>query len=275
MKIICSGGNHTEALEHTTCLRCALDHNGRQPCGLSYPLLKALYLCENSEERRSQIHVTNLTTCLAKSWWEMVHPEAFYPHEKLLVFLGKAVHKIIEQAMDGDPYYVSEQPLDGDGIVGQGAILDLKTTRWLDPTKGLPYGSHQQQVNTYALMWNQKWAELLGENGRDDEPMAKFGQIQYIDMSGPTTCRRCRKALRRIDGEYTCPSCGGVNPKGHLGATIVEFHIDGSEEFVQSIRLRAGMLRDAIETGNPPEAEPGWICSYCGFTQYCPAYQGA
>lgn len=272
MKIMCSGGLQPEAVEHTACLHCALERKGRQPCGLSYPLLKALYKYENGEERRSAIHVTNLTTCLAKSWWEMVHPQAFYPHERLLVFLGKAVHQIIELSMLDDENFESEQPLEGFGVVGtadlvgQGVIIDAKTTRWLDPTKQLPYGSHQQQVNTYAVLYNQQ----LGEGGTPVET----GQIQYIDMSGPTTCRRCRKAYRLQNGIPTCPSCGAANPKAHLGALIVEFPIDQGPEFAQWIQIRAGMLQDAIETGNPPEAEPGWICDYCAFTKYCPAMMG-
>ena len=62
MKITCSAGKGE--MQHTTCLACALS-SGHAPCGFDYMILRSLFDDRSSEKRRSEIHVTDLTGCLA------------------------------------------------------------------------------------------------------------------------------------------------------------------------------------------------------------------
>ena len=223
---------------------------------VEYPLL--VFLMEDNE--RTVIHVTDLTGCLRKAFYTKTSEAEEYPHELLVRRLGNAVHEGLER---DDPNLQSEMPLSALGIVGKadvvynnGRILDLKTTRWLTPSR-LPYGSHAQQVNIYAA--------LLREMGETVTSAA----IQYIDLSGPTKCRSCGVYYARIDGTLQCPKCGKANPEAHLGAVTFEIPLARHEDVVREITERRDALLRALDRGVAPEAEPGFLCDYCPFKTIC------
>jgi len=260
MKIHCSGGKGE--LEHEACLACALSARGGQPCGYDYALLKAIFAGSQKEARRKEIHVTDLAGCLYRAYLDKTRHPAEYVHEILARWLGSAVHAHVEGS---DEYLDSELPLAVDGLVGtadvvyqDGRVVDTKTTRWLYVHK-LPYGSHELQLNLYAWM--------LRRLGRAVTRL----QIQYIDLSGPTKCRKkgCGVPVRMFDGELRCPSCFGYVPGAHLGAALVEVPIWPEEDVERLVAERKNALEEALVFGRPPEREPGFLCAYCAHREYC------
>ena len=203
MKINCSAGKGIMELDD--CLSCAL--NGENLCGYDYALIKNMMNDEKKESRRAEIHVTDLTGCLRKAWYEKVSPQPEYIHETLARWLGVNFHQSVEGS---DDVLDSELPLEDEGLVGtadivykDGRIVDLKQSRWIFPSK-LPYGSHATQVNIYA--------HLLRKMGREVTKL----QIQYVDASGPTKCRKCKVPVRVDDGILKCPNCGNIIANAHL-----------------------------------------------------------
>ena len=121
----------------------------------------------------------------------------------------------------------------------------------------LPYGSHALQVNIYAY--------FLKKMGRKVDRL----QIQYLDMSGPTKCRKCRVPVMLIEGEYKCPECHNFIKNAHLGALLCDVRMMETEEIEDIINERKNELQTALEAGMPPAKEPGFLCSYCSFKDVC------
>jgi CRISPR/Cas system-associated exonuclease Cas4 (RecB family) len=258
MQVLCSAGKGEH--NHLDCLKCALE-TGQPPCGFDYTILRSMFDDTSSVQRRNEIHVTDLTGCLLKSFYDKVSPSAEYVHEKMSRWMGTHMHGVLEGS---DEHVDSELPLAWDGIVGRadvvyknGRVLDFKSTRWLIPDK-LPYGSHEVQVNIYAY--------LLRKMGREVNRL----QIQYIDMSGPTKCRACRVPVRMVEGELKCPQCNKFIANAHLGAVLVDVPMMTDAEIEFYVKDRKEALKSSIEMQFPPEAEPGYLCSYCPhYQQLC------
>lgn len=253
MKLLCSGGLYDEPIEDNECLSCAIEHAGTQPCGYSYQLIRALLSSDESEKRASEVHVTDLVSCLKKAYLNKTDPRPMYLHDKLILWLGVAVH----DALDIDDGTVkAEVPLKRDEVVGRAdaifpyekILLDTKTTRWIN-LNNLPYGDHEAQVNAYNWMLN------------DDHEL----QIQYIDFAGPTKCRQCKVSMVMEDGEVLCPLCGYVNKNGHLGAVIYHVPVDG--DFGEWFEGRKDALIDALAFNQEPDPEPSFMCRYCSHDQ--------
>lgn len=239
------------------CLDCALA--GDNVCGYGYQTLKRLHEFES----RPEVHVTDLTGCLRKAYLGKTIESAPYPHEKLAMMIGLAVHEYLEVT---DEHVESEIALEFDGIHGRadavfegGLLLDIKTTRWLN-TSRVPYGEHELQVNIYAYM--------LRKQGHEVNQL----QIQYVDMSGPTKCRTHKQAYVPLDdeGNIGCPVDGQSYDNSHLGAYIADVRMWSDKEVEDAIMDRAAELKMSIATGVTPQAETGWLCSYCSFTDVCP-----
>lgn len=252
MKIICSVG--LGEMNHTDCLDCASSQD-HPPCGFDYAVLRALYADSQKEDRAAEIHVTDLTSCPKKAYLDKRHPAPERPHEMLVRWLGTGIHAQVEA---DDPLFDSELKVEHDGIVGRsdvvyknGRLLDLKSTRWMYVER-LPYGSHALQVNIYAWM--------LRQSGKRIDRL----QIQYIDASGPTKCRKCRQTVQLIDNALRCPSCLSAPKGAHLGAHLVDIPVMTDDEVENIIGKRKENLEAALAMGIAPEAEPGWLCSYCG-----------
>ncbi len=140
--VLCSAGRGE--LFKEDCLACALE--GKQNyCNIDYTLMKALL----TDKERTGIHVTDLTGCLRKAFYDKTTTQPEYPHNMMYRFQGTIAHGVLEFHSDADE---AEVPVAALGIEGrmdiyrQGRIIDVKTTRWLTPSK-LPYGSHALQVN--------------------------------------------------------------------------------------------------------------------------------
>jgi len=260
--IICPAGNGTLPMQ--SCLDCAL--TWENPCMYDYGILRAMY----DKPDRSGIHVTDLTGCLRKSYYEKTSPQPVLAHSLLVMLAGTAVHSALEH--NGDGLSVSEMDIEQDGIVGKvdrlyhdGVLLDYKTTRWLIPSR-LPYGSHELQVRMYANM-----LEKMGKP-------VKRAFIQYVDLSGPTKCTngtkwaKCNSLVVYQDGQYICPKCGKDFPDGHLGAYRVEVSLKKDIDDVMTKSRDA--LITAIKTMTPPYPERGWLCSYCQYNSTCEADGG-
>lgn len=254
--ILCSA--EKGELPISECLSCALA--GDPPCGYSYPLLKSILGDDEKSNRANEIHVTDLTGCTRKAWYDKTDPSPEYVHEKLTRWLGTQMHKVLEGT---DQYLDSELRLAADGIVGtadvvfkNGTVIDFKTTRWIYPAR-LPYGSHSLQVNVYAWM--------LRQMGREVNSL----YIQYIDASGPSKCRKCKVPVRMIGGVLICPKCKGPVASAHLGAVLVEVPLLSDREVLNAIQSRKENLEGAIAMGIAPEREPGYLCSYCSHYDKC------
>jgi len=252
--IMCSAGRGR--VKRVGCLACALSHNNQ--CGYDYSLLNALY----SDKERTGIHVTDLTGCLRKAFYEKMNGALEYPHEMIARFVGTAVHGYIERFPS--EHLDQELPLSALGIEGtadvvykNGRIVDYKTTRWMNINK-LPYGSHAKQVNIYAA--------LLRAQGRE----VKSAAIQYIDVSGPTKCSTCKGPTKPgEDGVMECTRCGRPLPNAHTGAYLVEIELEPESVIAEWIETRKKILDMALEAGTTPEAEPSFLCDYCAFVQKC------
>ena len=255
MEIICPAGNGT--LNHTDCLECS--STNPTPCGYSYSLLKAIY--GRAQDRSGEVHVTDITGCLRKAYFDKLLPAPERVSDKLVKFLGVAVHESVE---DKDEFMESEIPVEALGIVGKsdalyadGTLLDFKTTRWMIPDR-LPYGSHELQVNIYA--------HLLRLAGKKVERLF----IQYVDMSGPTKCRKCNVVVEKVGDQLLCPKCLAAPRGAHLGALLVEVPMQDEASLEELIKTRVGLLRAAMEGGAQPPAEPSFLCQYCNNTLSCP-----
>ena len=251
--VLCSAGRGVTT--KVDCLACALAL--KNTCGFDYALLKAMY----SDKQRFGIHVTDLTGCLRRSYYDKTVDAMEYPHQNIARFLGTSVHKALE--LD-DPNLVSEMHLEGFNVVGtadvvytNGRIVDYKTTRYMNPAK-LPYGSHVTQINIYAAM--------LRTQGHPVTSAA----IQYIDLSGATKCRACSIPYEPNEGGYAaCPQCGNRVPTAHLGALLVEVQLEDNPTVVDWINLREKMLTLSLETSTLPDPEVGFLCNYCAFKTQC------
>ena len=109
--ILCSGELYDKPITTDECLDCALKMKGDQPCGYGYRLLKAMF--ETQQDRTSEVHVTDITGCLKKSYLDKVEPEAKYVHQILILWLGIAVHEAVEVQDDS---VESELPV-GNGLI--------------------------------------------------------------------------------------------------------------------------------------------------------------
>ena len=121
------------------------------------------------------------------------------------------------------------------------------------------YGSHALQVNIYAWMLAARGCEI------------RTLQIQYIDASGPTKCRKCKVPVRNMDGVLACPKCLTAPAGAHLGAYLVDIPLMGPEEVLRLIQDRKQNLEAALQMGIAPEAEPGFLCAYCAHAHRCDA----
>jgi CRISPR/Cas system-associated exonuclease Cas4 (RecB family) len=256
MKIQCSGGKGVLPVED--CYACAL--SGGNVCGYDCSLLKAIFGSSQKSERANAVHVTDLTGCLRRSFYDKTEPKPEFVHEVLARWLGTAMHAAAEGS---DELYDSELPLEWDGLKGtadvvykDGRVVDYKSTRWLIPQR-LPYGSHALQVNIYAHM--------LRRMGREVSSLA----IQYVDMSGPTKCRRCKVPVRMFEGELRCPACFNPIANAHLGAVLYEIPLMSEKEIESLIAERKEILETSMIFGSPPAREPGYLCAYCAHREVC------
>ena len=268
-KIKCMVGDNNlagkEIVTEEECLECAAGHHNT--CGYSYSLLRFLY---RKQPNRDGIHVTDLTGCLKRAHFSKTVEVIQYPHEMLVLALGSITHAFLE---GNDDVVDTEVKLDAMGIEGTTDVVhhegrafgpvkvtDLKTTRWLKPSN-LPYGSHKMQVNIYSA--------LLREQGYDVDSAS----VQYIDLSGPTKCRKCKIGVVPSGEDphvLECPSCGNIPLNSHLGAVEFEIELDDPAEIKEHIEERRDALLLSLEMDDPPEAEPSFLCSYCKFVDLCP-----
>lgn len=256
MKIRCSVGKPIETRED--CLNCALA--GNNTCGYDYAVLRWLLNDHEQEKRKTEIHVTDITGCLRKAWYDKIDPTPEAPHESLARSLGTVIHSALE---GNDEYLQSELPIERDGLMGtadivynNGRIVDFKTTRWLNPSK-MPYGSHEMQVNIYAWM--------LRGMGKQTDSLA----IQYVDVSGPTKCYKCRIPVEEVMGVIVCPQCLHEPKNAHLGALVVDVPLWDDAVIASEVLPRIDTLKEAVEYETAPEREEGFLCSYCAHRTKC------
>jgi len=256
--VICSSTGNTVSMEY--CKECALNV---PPCGYDYTLIKQVH---KSLIPRTGTHVTDLVHCLRRSWYEVLEPRPEHVSEVLYRVLGTAMHSIVE-GME-DEHMIAEMPLEYHGIVGtvdayypeKKRLVDHKTSRWIKKAN-LPYGEHEMQVNIY------RW--MLEGNGYPVDRM----YVHYIDMSGPTKCRKCKLPMIEDNGVIACPVCGTTYADAHHGAIMYPISVMDMDEIEKFVLDRKEKLEKAIETKEPPESDAGFLCNYCQFRDVCPDSQ--
>jgi len=254
LMVICSAGNGAMPVEK--CLECA--QSMPTMCGFDYSLLERIY---SIMDIRPDVHVTDLTTCLLKSWFTKKKPMPESPHEMLARYLGMVIHRDIGR---DNEISRSEVAIKYGGVVGtadrlylkDGRLVDYKTARAIYPSR-LPYGNHELQLNSYAYM--------LEKSGCEINSLA----LQYISLSGPTMCRKCRRAVVWSEACFICPACEKSFPNGHLGVCTIEVLRYCDQEMEEVFDVRRKELTDALKNGRHPIAEPGWICDYCVYLEDC------
>jgi CRISPR/Cas system-associated exonuclease Cas4 (RecB family) len=251
--VLCSGGKGEVSVD--ACLACA--RAMEQTCGYDYALVNILL----HDKQRVGIHVTDITGCLRKAWYEKTQTQPEYLHSRAYILIGNAMHEYLEShGAEGD----AERTIEACGLVGtmdvyrDRKILDFKSTRWLTPSK-LPYGSHAMQVNIYA--------EMMRKSGFPVDEL----WLQYIDMSGPTKCKVCKAPFEPElgTGYLSCPRCGKEYSAAHTGAELVRIEMYPREEVQSYINERRDTLLNSLETMEAPAQEASFLCSYCSFKQVC------
>ena len=249
--LLCSGGKGEVTKE--ACLACALSMN--QTCGYDYSLIKIML----SDHERTGIHVTDITGCLRKAWYEKTQTQPEFLHMRAYLLIGNAMHGHLEANGDGEV----EKKIEAMGLEGtmdiyrDGMIIDTKTTRWLNPEK-LPYGSHAMQVNIYA--------EMMRSLGHEVKKLF----LSYIDMSGPTKCKTCKAVfVPDSTGYLSCPRCHREYSGAHMGAELIQIEQYPREEVQQYINERRDRLTDSLKTMEAPDREASFLCDYCSFKEIC------
>ena len=69
--------------------------------------------------------------------------------------------------------------------------------------------------------------------------------------------------------ELEIVQCDYVNENGHLGAMLVDVPLDDESLLIDLIEERQAILSKALDGGDKPDPEPGFLCGYCPHTQ-CP-----
>jgi CRISPR/Cas system-associated exonuclease Cas4 (RecB family) len=250
--LLCSAGRGEVTKDQ--CLACA--RSMQQRCGYDYALVKIML----SEKERTGIHVTDITGCLRRAWYEKTDTAPEYLHARAYLLIGNAMHHYLEvNGKGGD----AERSIEAMGIEGtmdvyrDGNIVDFKTTRWLTPSK-LPYGSHAMQVNIYA--------EMMRTMGHEVNKLF----VQYIDMSGPTKCKTCKHMFEPDETGYlACPRCRREFSGAHAGAELIEIDMYPREEVQTYVNERRDCLTSSLKSGEAPEKEPSFLCDYCAFKEVC------
>jgi CRISPR/Cas system-associated exonuclease Cas4 (RecB family) len=183
--------------------------------------------------------------------------ERWYPYlQAVLRKGGKSVDRVEKVTSLGKMQTIGLEITNTHNYV-TGDVVTHNTTRWLKREK-LPYGSHVQQLNIYAA--------LLRAQGREVTSAA----IQYIDLSGPSKCPTCKGPVAPgADGVMVCQRCGRTLPNAHPGVAIVEVALEDNNVVAEWIQTRLKILEMAIESGEAPDAEVGYLCDYCAFQQKC------
>jgi CRISPR/Cas system-associated exonuclease Cas4 (RecB family) len=250
--LLCSGGKGE--ITKDKCLACA--RSFKQTCGYDYSLVKIML----SDHERTGIHVTDITGCLRKAWYEKTQTAPEFLHMRAYLLIGNAMHGHLEaNGKEGEV----EKTIEAMGLIGtmdiyrDGVIVDTKTSRWLNPEK-LPYGSHAMQVNIYA--------EMMQSLGHEVKRLF----LSYIDMSGPTKCKTCKAVFIPDETGYlSCPRCHREYSGAHMGAELIEIEMYPRAEVQQYINERRDRLTKSLETMEAPDREPSFLCDYCSFKQIC------
>lgn len=255
------------------CLACAATFDN--PCHFDPAMLLQI---AGSDDERTGIHVSSLTNCLRKAWLRERHPRAGCPGDRLLMVYGLVLHEAVEESapggalvekeievaldLPGEPEQVCLQGRVDLYLPEQELLVDYKSTRWLDTTRGA-YGNAEEQVNIYAWM-----LEALGH------PVHR-AVLQYYDFSGPTTCRACKSTVTLDQvGEkwgFYCPQCGKLFPGGHRGAWRFEVPLS-PRKTGEMVGERATILARALRTGVPPAVTRSWECNRCPHDGDCIEY---
>jgi len=206
------------------CLECSLGNKGISACNFSYPLLKAIFVTQ--EDRSSEVHVTDLVGCLLKSYLDKKEPKPRNVLDMLRLFIGIAVHQTIANANKDEaelPIKIGKAVGTADYFNGD-ILIDFKTAMFL---------SHRRSVKDTEEFQLSAYAAALDFDG------PRF--IQWIDPYG--------RIINRKTGDTSRP---GVL----VGGTNYDY---SKEEIIE----RSQILSKALESHQPPQAEPSWLCEHC------------
>ena len=181
-------------------------------------------------------HVTTLTNCLAKAYFERTTPSNEPISSAWAKLRGTMIHYMVRSLGWSELAVKMRFPLDGETIVITGhidafeletaTIYDLKTTRfakWQADKGHIPRESHVAQVQCYATLLEQYGVAVN------------------------------RLVLIYADDKELIPK---EAPLGNRRQWMIE---------------RATALHRAFKESALPTPEPGSSCKYCPFVNHCPA----
>lgn len=204
--------------------------------------------------QREGIHVTDLTGCIRKAYYARTQPEPVMP---IWAHTARTLGTIVHDALalyDVNANVPLELDLGSFKVVGtadrvaNGVVEEVKTTRWLDPSR-LPYGNHLTQIRFYGAILTQLGWTIKG------------GRIVYVDLTGPSRCKICGKVF----GE-----CQHMK-RGHSGfAAYAETWTPRMlDETFFELQAAAIKLQEAVVNKQPPIVTPSWECRYCDYERIC------
>lgn len=132
-------------------------------------------LTEQYFKERTDIHVTDLVSCLRKAGYAKIQPMPLSETDLMLFVLGEGHHQVI-QLLAGKGAVIAEQNVELEGVVGtvdlldSGVPIEIKTRRTKDRE---PEDSHLKQLSYYMAMVPSNVGLLLYlmlNNLEDDEP---------------------------------------------------------------------------------------------------------
>jgi hypothetical protein len=233
-------------LDWVDCLACAA--TWKNPCSLSYPILKAIQT--DADSGHSFPSVTSLTGCIRQAWLQRTTDYYEYPSGRIALLVGTAMHGFLEHANGEALAEIKLRYTTPSGIVIHGTadlyvpelelLQDWKSAKEIYLSK-LPYGDHETQINLYAYM--------LERNEIEPRHPVKTLQMVYISKTGPD----------RKKGQHN----------GVVKMPIEKWKPARVEDF---LHRRAWLLREAMDGRLVPnmiaKAER-WHCDYCPVRRAC------
>lgn len=227
------------------CIACA--ETTENACNFTAALLRIL----SQLGEKHEITVTSILGCLRNTYLSRKHDYFAEPGELYWLYRGRLAHKVLEDAVDSDTQITEtefKRKIDDIEIYGTPDIIlpkkrlirDYKTCAEVPKYRqDKPYSNHIQQLNIYA--WVVSGQDKGRKNGKEvifDNPLPEIKRLQvtYLDM----------KNVKTTDAPL--------------------YKKEKVEEF---LRLRAPVLKEALDNGIVPPKEDTWQCGYCNVVKIC------
>ena len=180
---------------------------------------------ELQNSRENEIHVTDLTTCIRRSYYMKKHGFPMDENMAFWLLFGHIVHRIvapeIAKALDGDVEV--EKVFEWDGVEIH-ATADILTDKYVIELKTCnripqhPYESHLEQVNAYMHIFDKPIAKIvyISRSQLETKVFTYYGDWQlfiytmqkatvlhkHLQLNTPPPCN-----LPPSDRKFYCKNC--------------------------------------------------------------------